>query len=95
MQGSKGSIDDYGNKDDEEEGAALWGVSTEESRQIPRERTVGVLEVGVGVRVREAGLCEIEVYIQRRRYIMFNFVKNREIYQEFLELETEVENSHQ
>ena len=88
MQGYKGSIDDYGNTDDEEEGAALWGVSTEEERrQILRERTVGVLE--------EGGLCEIEVYIQRRRDIMFNFVKNREIYQESLELETDVENSNQ
>jgi hypothetical protein len=41
----------------------------------------------------EAGLFEIEVYIQRRRDTVFNFVKNREIYQECLELETDVENS--
>ena len=46
-------------------------------------------------RKEEGGLCEIEVYIQRRRDIMFNFVKNREIYQESLELETDVENSNQ
>ena len=31
--------------------------------------------------LEEAGFFEIEVYIQRRRYIVFNFVKNREIYQ--------------
>ena len=41
----------------------------------------------------EAGLFDIEVYIQRRRDTVFNFVKNREIYQECLELETDVENS--
>jgi hypothetical protein len=33
------------------------------------------------------------VYIQRRRDTVFTFVKNREIYQECLELETYVENS--
>jgi hypothetical protein len=39
----------------------------------------------------ESGLFEIEAYIQRRRDTVFNFVKNREIYRECLELETDVE----
>ena len=43
--------------------------------------------------LEDAGLFEIEVYIQRRRDTIFTFVKNREIYQECLELETDVENS--
>ena len=43
--------------------------------------------------LEDAGLFEIEVYIQRRRDTVFTFVKNREIYQECLELETDVENS--
>ena len=37
--------------------------------------------------------AEIEIYIQRRRDTLFNFMKNREIYRECLELETGVENS--
>jgi hypothetical protein len=43
--------------------------------------------------LEESGLFEIEVYIQRRRDTVFNFVKNRYIYRECLELETDVENS--
>jgi hypothetical protein len=43
--------------------------------------------------LEDAGLFEIEVYIQRRRDTVFTFVKNREIYRECLELETDVENS--
>ena len=39
------------------------------------------------------GLLEIEVHIQRRRDTVFNFAKNRDIYRECLELETDVENS--
>ena len=31
--------------------------------------------------LEKAGLFEIEVYIQRRRDAVFNFVKNQEIYQ--------------
>jgi hypothetical protein len=38
---------------------------------------------------RKNELFEIEVYIQRRRDTVFNFVKSREC----LELETDVENS--
>jgi hypothetical protein len=41
----------------------------------------------------DGGLFEIEVYIQRRRDTVFTFVKNREIYREYLELETDVENN--
>ena len=43
--------------------------------------------------LENAGLFEIEIYIQRRRDTVFNFVKNREIYRECLELETDVDNS--
>jgi L-rhamnose mutarotase len=43
--------------------------------------------------LKDAGLSEIEVYIQRRRDTVFNFVNNRDIYRECLELETDVENS--
>jgi hypothetical protein len=44
--------------------------------------------------LEEAGLFEIEVYIQRRRSIVFNFVKNRDIYRECVELETDVPVEH-
>jgi hypothetical protein len=43
--------------------------------------------------LEEAGLFEIDVYIQRRRDTVFNFGRNRDIYRECLELETDVENS--
>ena len=43
--------------------------------------------------LEKAGLFEIEVYIQRRRDTVFTFVKNRNIYRECLELETDVDNS--
>ena len=43
--------------------------------------------------LEDARLFEIEVYIQRRRDTVFNFVKNREIYRECLELETDDDNS--
>ena len=43
--------------------------------------------------LEDAGLFEIEVYIQRRRDTVFTFVQNREIYRECLGLETDVDNS--
>ena len=43
--------------------------------------------------LEDAGLFEIEVYIQRHRDTVFTFIKNREIYRECLKLETDVENS--
>ena len=43
--------------------------------------------------LEDAGLVEIEVYIQRCRDTVFTFINNREIYRECLELETDVENS--
>ena len=43
--------------------------------------------------LEDAGLFEIEVYIQRRRDTVFTIFKNRDIYRECLEVETDVENS--
>ena len=43
--------------------------------------------------LEDAGLFEIEVYIQRRRDTVFTFVQNREIYKKCLELETDADNS--
>ena len=42
--------------------------------------------------LEEAGILEIEVYTQRRRDTVLNFVTNRDIYRECLELETDVKN---
>ena len=58
-------------------------------------RTCKKFGLSIEVALEAAGLFEIdEVYtIQRQRDIVFNFVKNRNIYREYLELETDVENS--